>query len=135
MENFLLLTRKQIDLSVDGNRVAFWTSTQFRIECVLNFGLSVQDDINDRDFIGGRLEVQTHQGSVLECMIVDYQADIVIALPFRLKGEESEDATVGIMMMLGENEYKGEKDRDLFAAASPKRLLSLTVELTSGEHE
>ena len=135
MERFLLLTRKQIDLSINGNHLAFWTSTQFRNECVLDFGLKVQSDINDSDFIGGRLEVQTHQGSVLECIIVDYQADEVIALPFRFKGEESEDGTAGIMMMLGKNEYMGMKDRDLFAAASPKKVLSLTVDLERGKHE
>ena len=135
MERLLLLTRNPIDLSISGSRIALWTSTQFRNECVLNLGLKAQTDINDTDFIGGRLEVQTHQGSVLEWIIVDCQADEVIALPLRFKGEKSEEGTAGIMMMLGKNEYMGQKDRHSFAVASPKKLLSVTVDLKNGKHE
>ena len=135
IESFSQLTCKPIDLSVSADRSGFWTSTQFRNECVLDFALKVQSDLNDTAFIGGRLEVQTNQGRLLEWIIVDYQEDELIALPLRFKDEKTTDDTVGIMMMLGEDEYKGRKGRHLFAAASPKTLLSLTVDLKRGEHE
>ena len=38
-------------------------------------------------------------------------------------------------MMLGKNEYMGQKDRHSFAVASPKKLLSVTVDLKNGKHE
>ena len=135
IERFRELTRNPIDLSVTGNRVAFWATTQFRNECVLSLGIKTESRVDDIDFIGGRLEVQTHQGGVWEWIIVDCQTNEVIALPFRAKGEEQEGDSGGVLMMLGENEYMGTKDRQSFTAASPKRLLSLTVDLKSGEHE
>lgn len=133
-ERFDKLTGGLTDLSIDGKHAAFWSSSQFRNECVLSFGLNVETDATDFDFVGGRLEVETQQGDVWEWIIVDFQSDEVIALPFRSKDAAQEENAMGVMMMLGEDEYWGTKDREGFVAASPRALLSLTVNKSNSKH-
>ncbi len=95
----------------------------------------MESDVNDIDFVGGRFEVQTDQGNLWEWIVVDYQGNEVISLPFRPKGVEQEEDMGGVIMMLGKDEFMGRKDRRLFAAVSPKKLLSLTVDLKDGKKE
>ena len=59
--------------------------------------------------------------------VVDYQSNKVVALPLRAKGDE-QDGSIGVMMMLGEDQYLGRTDRSKFAIAKPTKLLSLTVD-------
>ena len=135
IKRFRQLTREPIALSVRHDRSAFWASRQFRNESVLSFGLNMESDVNDIDFLGGRFEVQTDQGNLWEWIIVDHQGNEVISLPFRPKGVEQEGDTGGVIMMLGKDEFMGRKDRRMFAAVSPRKLLSLTVDLKDGKKE
>ena len=127
IERFNEITQEAINLSVSAEDAAFWSSSQFRNECVLGRHLNAETDLEDTEFIGGKLEIRTHQDDVWEWMIVDCQARNIIALPFRQKGDETTGARV--LMMLGRDEYLGRTERDGFAAASPKELLSVTVDL------
>ena len=127
IERFHEITQEPISLSVRADDAAFWSSAQFRNECVLGWHLDAETDLADTDFVGGRLGIRTRQDEVWEWMIVDCQARDVIALPFRRQGDE--DAGAGVMMMLGRDEYLGREERDGFAAASPKELLSVTIDL------
>ena len=127
IERFRQLTRPPIDVSVKNDRVGIWASRQFRNDFVFNSAINREADGADIDFIGGRLEIQMESGDVWEWIIVDYQADEVVALPFRAKGAE-QDGSMGVIMILDRNQYLGRKDRSKFTAASPKKLLSLTVD-------
>ena len=128
IERFVRLTRKPIDMSVKIDRAGYWASRQFRNESVLSFAIDSKTDVSDVDFVGGLLEIQTREGAVWEWMIVDYQANEIVALPFRPKGQKQDENVGGVLMMLGRDEFLRRKDRSKFAAASPAKLLSLTVE-------
>ena len=125
IERFRQLTRQTIDVSND--RLGFWASRQFRNDFVFNSAINREADGADIDFMGGRLEIQMESGDVWEWIIVDYQADKVVALPFRAKGAE-QDGSMGVIMILDRNQYLGRKDRSKFTAALPKKLLSFTVD-------
>ena len=127
IERFRQLTRQTIDVSVKNDRLGIWASRQFRNDFVFNSAINREADGADIDFMGGRLEIQMESGDVWEWIIVDYQADEVVALPFRAKGAE-QDGSMGVIMILDRNQYLGRKDRSKFTAALPKKLLSLTVD-------
>ena len=133
IEHFRQLPRPPIDVSVTNDRGGIWASGQFR-NGVINFKDSVlksainrEADGADIDFMGGLLAIEMESGDVWEWIIVDYQADEVVALPLRAKGAE-QDGSMGVTMMLDRNQYLGRRDRSKFTAASPKKLLSLTVD-------
>ena len=133
IERFRQLTRQTIDVSVTNDRGGIWASGQFR-NGVINFKDSVlksainrEADGADIDFMGGLLAIEMESGDVWEWIIVDYQADEVVALPLRPKGAE-QDGSMGMIMMLDRNQYLGRRDRSKFTVALPKKLLSLTVD-------
>ncbi len=127
IDRFRQLTRQPIDVSVRNDRVGLWASRQFRNESVISFAVNREADDDDIDFIGARLEIQTESGDAWEWIVVDYQSNKVVALPLRAKGDE-QDGSIGVMMMLGEDQYLGRTDRSKFAIAKPTKLLSLTVD-------
>ena len=133
IEHFRQLPRPPIDVSVTNDRGGIWASGQFR-NGVINFKDSVlksainrEADGADIDFMGGLLAIEMESGDVWEWIIVDYQADEVVALPLRPKGAE-QDGSMGMIMMLDRNQYLGRRDRSKFTVALPKKLLSLTVD-------
>lgn len=127
LERFTELTRKSIELSMEPDRIACWAPRQFRSDLVLTIPMKKEAPNEDIDLIGGRLAIETSQGEVWDWIVVDDRGEELVALPLRLKEAENDDG-LGLMMMLGEDEYLGRKDRSEFSAATPKKLLSLTVE-------
>ena len=127
IERFLELTRKPIEMSVEIDRAAFWAPTQFRNEFVIAFSMNHEVDVTDIDFVGGLLEIQTTEGDVWEWIIVDYQGDDIVALPVRRKDQKQEEGVGGVMMMLGRDEFLGQRERSRFSTASPSKLLSISV--------
>ena len=133
IERFRQLPRPPIDVSVTNDRGGIWASGQFR-NGVINFNDSVlksainrEADGADIDFMGGLLSIEMESGDVWEWIIVDYQADEVVALPLGPKGAE-QDGSMGGIEMLDRNQYLGRKDRSKFTVALPKKLLLLTVD-------
>ena len=128
IERYLQLTQGPIDVSLAIDRVGCWVPTQFRNEGVIAFAMNHATDIRDIDFVGGLLEVRTKEGDLWEWIIVNYQENEVVALPFRRKGVEQEEDGGGVMMMLGKDEAIHRRDQSQFVAASPSQLMSLSVE-------
>ena len=98
-------------MSVGVGRASYWVSRQFKNESIIRFANKSEAGANDIDFIGGRLAVQTNAGDIWEWMIVDYQADEVLALPFRPKDLEKDGNGGIVMSLLGKDEYMGQRDR------------------------
>ena len=128
LERFQGLTQKPIDMSVAGDRTAFWSSPQFGLAPTLGGPLPIDNNTyGSTDFVGAILDVEMNEGHIWEWIIVDYMTNEITALPLRQKTDEQEG--VGVMMMLGTDEYLRRKDRQAFVAASPKKLLSLTIDV------
>ena len=129
LERFTQLTAKRGELSIAPDRLACWASRQFRSDLVLSIPIKKEAPSKDIDLIGGRLEIETSQGEVWDWIVVDDRGQEIVALPLRPKESgQDQDGGLGLMMMLGADEYLGRKDRSEFSAATPKHLLSLTVE-------
>ena len=127
IDRFLQLTQQPVEISEGVSRMGLWTRTQFGNASVLPFSMKHETDVTGFDFVGGLLEISTEEGDVWEWIIVDYQADEIVALPLRLKSSEADAEQAGVMMMVGQDEFIHRRDRSKFRHASPSKLMSLTV--------
>ena len=127
IDRFLQLTHRPVETSVEFDRMGLWARTQFGNAPVVAFAMKHETDVTRLDFVGGLLEILTKEGDVWEWIIVDYQADEIVALPLRCRSSEQDADGAGVMMMVGKNEFVHRDDRSEFQPASPSKLLSLTV--------
>ena len=112
----LLRGLTQIPDSMDMMHESFghWIPTQFGNSILIEGTIRGENDLSDGDLIGTRGE-NAMEGNICEWVMVDHQAQEIVALPLGPKNPKTSEAGFVATLMLGENEIRGRgEDRSKF---------------------
>lgn len=118
-QRFWQKTQRPIQMEVTHDLAGHWVPRQFRNEAVVESSVRGRINLVDGDLIGRRIEGPT-SGGIWEWVIVDHQAQEIVALPLRPQGLREDKYTGSALMILGEDEIRGRgEDRSNYTVVSP----------------